>query len=503
MLGGAAGLVWLALPGMTINTDAPVAISTDTRRVAAAPDDEETSAADLVLPLAVVGAAGALAGYGYVRRTRRARSRTTPGGSTRPAPPVPPLSGLDEQARTLLAEADNRIRAGHEELGFAEPRSGPAAVAPFTRALREAESELSAAFRMRHRYDAGVPEDETSRRHALTGIVGRCQEACRRLETEAAAFDRLRAPARESGEALAFAETRFRELAARTATTETTLADVTRHYALSATAPVTGHVEQAKDHLVLATTHLNRSRQAADWDDPDGTARDLRAAEGAIARAAVLLDGVDRLAADLTTAQQMLPATLTGAEAELAVVRGLPATGEQGPSDGAPDGPAEGPLSHVPVGELRARLRHADAVLASVRHTLTGARPYDPLDLLRRTVEAAAPLATGRTGVLPAAALLTADSAIADADGFITAHRAAVGAEARTLLAAARETTPAGPAAPPSTLTDRLHADTLARRARELAEQDVRMHGKPDADAAPQAGFGGPGTRANPDSPTP
>ncbi|MFD3499592.1 hypothetical protein [Streptomyces sp. NPDC058678] len=478
---------------MTINTDVPVAISTDAQ-VAAAQEDEETSAADLVLPLAVVGAAGVLAGYGYLRRTRRARTRTTPGGSTHPAPPSAPLTGLDEQSRTLLAEADDRIRAGREELSFAGPRAGSAAVAPLSRAVREAEAELSAAFRIRHRYDAGVPEDEPSRRHALTGIVGRCQEAARRLDREAAAFDRLRGPALESGEALAFAETRFRELAARTATSETTLTDVTRHYAPSATAPVTGYVEQAKDHLVFATTHLNRSRQAADSGDRDRTAGDLRAAEGAIARAAVLLDRVERLAADLTTAREMLAATLTGAEAELAVVRAMPATGKQGPSNG--------PLSHVPVGELRARLRHADAVLASVRQTLTGARPYDPLDLLRRIVEAAAPLATGRGGVLPAAALLTAHHAIADADAFIAVHRAAVGAEARTLLAAARDTAPTGPAAPPSTLMDRLHADTLARRARELAEQDVRLRGNPHTDTAPPAGFGGPGSRAHRDSPT-
>ncbi|WP_406495320.1 hypothetical protein [Streptomyces sp. NBC_01604] len=652
VLGSAAGLVWLVLPGMTISTDVPVAISTDAPVAAAAPEDEETSGADLVLPVVVVGGVGALAGYAYLRRTRRARTRTTPGG-TRTTPPAPPLTQLDGESRTLLAEADNWIRTSREELGFAEARSGPAAVAPFARAVRDAESELSAAFRIRRRYDAGVPPDEPSRRHALAGIVGRCQEVGRRLDEEAAAFDRLRALEGEIGEALTVAETRFRELTGRAATTGTTLADLAERYAPSATAPVTGYAEQAKDRLVFATTHLNRSRQAADSGEAEGAVRQLRAAEGAVAQAAAFVDGIDRLAAELSAAAAMVASALTGAEAELSGVRGvLPTTGEweqpadagtgamtgavpdteagtwadalpdagtgavpdagagtrtggggtaedaragTGPDAGAdavPDtgagtrtgegGTAEdaragtGPdagadavpdtgagtttgeggtaedaragagtgavpdtgagtttggtaedagratrwarlpdaaLLGVPVGELWSRVLHADTVLTSVRQELTGGRPYDPLDVLRRIVRVLAPVATGRAGVLPAAARLAAGSATAVADTFVTTHRGAVGADARTLLAAARELLDA------ASLTDLVRAHTLARQARELAEQDVRVHGNPvagaarhergvagavlggillgeDADGGPAPSFGGPHTRA-------
>ncbi|WSF60289.1 hypothetical protein OG252_19165 [Streptomyces sp. NBC_01352] len=594
VLGSAAGLVWLVLPGMTISTDVPVAISTDAPVAAAAPEDEETSGADLVLPLVVVGGVGALAGYAYLRRTRRARTRTTPGG-TRTTPPAPPLTQLDGESRTLLAEADNWIRTSREELGFAEARSGPAAVAPFARAVRDAESELSAAFRIRRRYDAGVPPDEPSRRHALAGIVGRCQEVGRRLDEEAAAFDRLRALEGEIGEALTVAETRFRELTGRAATTGTTLADLAERYAPSATAPVTGYAEQAKDRLVFATTHLNRSRQAADSGEAEGAVRQLRAAEGAVAQAAAFVDGIDRLAAELSAAAAMVASALTGAEAELSGVRGvLPTTGEweqpadagtgamtgavpdteagtwadalpdagtgavpdagagtrtgeggtaedaragTGPDAGAgavPDAGAgttrggaaedagratrwarlpDAALLGVPVGELWSRVLHADTVLTSVRQELTGGRPYDPLDVLRRIVRVLAPVATGRAGVLPAAARLAAGSATAVADTFVTTHRGAVGADARTLLAAARELLDA------ASLTDLVRAHTLARQARELAEQDVRVHGNPvagaarhergvagavlggillgeDADGGPAPSFGGPHTRA-------
>ncbi|WP_373464550.1 hypothetical protein [Streptomyces sp. V4I2] len=577
---------------MTISTDVPVAISTDAPVAAAAPEDEETSGADLVLPLVVVGAVGALAGYAYLRRTRRARTRTTPGG-TRITPPAPPLTELDEDSRTLLAEADTWIRTSREELSFAEARSGPAAVAPFARAVRDAESELSAAFRIRRQYDAGVPPDEPSRRHALAGIVGRCQEAGRRLDEEAAALDQLRALEGEIGEALTVAETRFRELTGRAVATGTTLADLAERYAPSATAPVTGYAEQAKDRLVFATTHLNRSRQAVDSGEAEGAVRQLRAAEGAIAQAAAFVDGIDRLAAELGAAAGMVASALTGAEAELSGVRGvLPTAGEwQQPADAGtgamtgavpdagagtgtgavPDtgagtrtggggtaedaragtGPGAGAdavpdavpdtgagttrggggtaedagratrwsrlpdaaLLGVPVGELRSRVLHADTVLTSVRQELTGGRPYDPLDVLRRIVRVLAPVATGRAGVLPAAARLAAGSATAVADTFVTTHRGSVGADARTLLAAARELLDA------ASLTDLVRAHTLARQARELAEQDVRVHGNPvagaaeheqgaagavlggillgeDADGGPPPSFGGPHTRA-------
>jgi hypothetical protein len=484
VLGGVAGLGWLVLPGMTINTDGPVAISTDAPVAATAQEDEETSAADLVLPLVVVGAASALAGYGYIRRTRRARTRTTPGGTHIPAP-TPPLTELDDRSRALLAEADNWIRTSREELSFAEARSGPAAVASFTQAVGDAESELTAAFRIRRQYEAGVPQDETSRRHALAGIVGRCQEAGRRLDEEAVAFDRLRALERDIGEALTVAETRFRGLAGRTATAETTLADLAELYAPSATASVTGYAEQAKDRLVFATNHLNQARQAADLDEAEAAARQLRAAEGAVAQAAVFVSGINRLATELSSAARMVASALTGAEWELSGVRG------------------------TPVGKLRSQVLHADTVLTSVREELTGGRPYDPLDVLRRIVHVLAPVATGRAAVLSAAARLTARSAAAGADGFVTTHRGAVGAGARTRLAAARELLDAAP------LTDLVRAHTLARQARELAEQDVRVHGNPvagvDQRASGVAGavlggillgggrppsFGGPRTRA-------
>jgi hypothetical protein len=126
--------------------------------------------------------------------------------------------------------------------------------------------------------------------------------------------------------------------------------------------------------------------------------------------------------------------------------------------------------------------------------------------------------------VLPAAALLVAHGTAADAADFVTTHRGAVGHAARLRLAEAQRLLAPPPTAPPGRAraqhpAEHLTADTLARQARDLAEQDVRLHGTPlartagqangvggavlggillggDPDGGPPASFGGPHTRA-------
>ncbi len=503
MLGGAAGVVWLVLPVMTINAEVPVAATragpTAGRAGQGAAADQEadgTSAADLVLPLAAVGGVGILAGYGYVRRTRRARTRTTPGVAApvvppvvSSRPPVTPLPLLERQAGAALVQADDCVRTSRAELSFAEARSGPAAVEPFHRILREAERELAAAFAIHLRYGQGVPEggeEEAARRQALAGIVGRCAEAGRRLDAAAPGFDRLRALEREMSGALEVAEGRFRELTGRSGAVEATLAGLHAHYPASATDAVTGYVEQAKDRLVFATTHLNQARQAADLERTEQAVRELRAAEGAVGQADTLLTGVDQLADSLAEAADLVPAALTGAEAERERARAQAAAG-------AVDGAS------------RSLLDDTDAALAAVREELTGDRPYDPLGALRSIVRAVSALGAGQDGVLGAAAWLVGRGDVRAADGFVATHRGAVGAGARTLLATAERLLGTDPAA----------ADEPALEARELAEQDVRMHGNPysggaehtsgavlggvllgeDPDGGPPLAFGGPDTR--------
>lgn len=267
----------------------------------AAPGDDGSSATDLILPVAVAAVVAGFAAYSLVRRKRRAALRTTPTGTFEEH--LPPLPDLHQRGRRLLVETDDCVRTSAEELRFAVARSGPAAAQPFTDALADARRETEAAFRLRQRLDettGTLPPDEE--RALLEEILARCTMAQRRLDIAAPAFDQLRALERDALPALQSAEARFRELTGRTATAAATLAGLRAHYAPDVVLPVAGHAEQAEDRLVFATAELNRARQFTYAGDPLTAAAHLRAAEGAIDQADVLVTGVERLAAEVARA---------------------------------------------------------------------------------------------------------------------------------------------------------------------------------------------------------
>ncbi|MFI8825886.1 TPM domain-containing protein [Streptomyces sp. NPDC053431] len=452
---------------------------------------DSTSAADLILPVVLVGGAGAIAAYAYTKRRRRTATRTTPGGGgwgsaaggsgwgTPKGSPPPDLAELDGRARQALVATDDAVRTSKEELGFATAQFGEEAVTRFTEAVRFAEDELTAAFRLRQQLDDAVPEDDATRRSLLAEIVERCADVNARLDAEAEDFDRLRALERNAPEALEAVEAAFREQTGRVATAEATLTAMRERYAESAAAPVSGDVEQAKDRLVFATTTVNEARQLLDGGDNGGAAVRIRAAEGAVDQAARLAEAVDRRAQELAEAVGKLSGALTETEADLADARGL----------------LEGTSEGVSTADLRGRIGRAASVLADVRGAVDSGR-YDPIDALRRLEEADTALDEALEGAreresgslrartLLDQAALTARSAIGAAGDFVTTHRGAVGAEARTRLAEARRRLDrAGRLAdadPHAALAEARQADALARRAQELAEQDVRSYGNPN-----------------------
>ncbi|GHE04444.1 hypothetical protein [Streptomyces alanosinicus] len=499
VLGAVIGAGWLLSAAGPAGARDPVPVAS----AASVSEQGGGSTADLVLPLVAGVAALVLAGYGYLRRTRRARTRTTP-GTVSVAPPTPTAADFERQARSALVLADDCVRTSREELSFVQERftdtETKTETEPLVHALRAAETELAAAFAIWRRYEEGLPEDPDARRQTLVGVVGRCAEAGRRLDAEAPALDRLRDLAGEGlRPALETAETRFRDLTARTVAAQDTLEALHERYARSAAEPVTGWLEQAKDRLVFATVRLNEARQAADAEQTGGTdetgaggsgasagetekageagdagktaraAGLLRAGETAVAQATALVGAVERLAAELREAADLVPAALTGAEAKLAEAR-------QGRT-----------RAHLTTGDLHARLAHANGVLAAVREELTSG-PYDPLDALRRITRAVERLDVGHSGVLDSAARLAARSSVAGTEDFVTVHRAAVGPEARSQLAAAERALGTG---------DSTRADAESRAARDTAERDVRAHGNASADTDPDTSpsYGGPQTR--------
>ncbi|MFZ3500127.1 TPM domain-containing protein [Streptomyces sp. 5.8] len=459
----------------------------------AAASGGESGAGDFVLPVVAVGAAGALGAYAYTRRKRKQAgggsggSKTTGWSGQGPAPLT--LPELDSKAKALLVETDDAIRTSTEELGFATAQFGEEAVSAFTQAVEFGKSELTAAFRLRQQLDDAYPEDDATRRRMLDEIVARCTEASRRLDAESADFDRLRDLEKNAPQALATVEAHFRALTGRTTTAEATLTALGRQYADSAAAPVASNPEQAKDRLLFATTSLGEARAAIGAGDNGKAAVHVRAAEGAVDQAATLVDAVERRAQELAEAAGKLPGALNETDTDLADARGLLTGTTEGSS----------------TADLRGRISRAEAVLADVRQEQAAGR-YDPMDALRRVEEADAALDEAlagareresgrqRAAALLDQALLTARSAIGAATDYITTSRGAIGSQARTRLAEAqrhleRSTSLAG-SDPAGALAEAQQADSLARQAQQLAEQDVRGYQNPYGGGGRQQGGG-------------
>ncbi|MET8967427.1 TPM domain-containing protein [Streptomyces hydrogenans] len=442
--------------------------------------DGSASGTDLILPIALVGGAGAVAAYAYTRRRRRTATRTTPGGGQGWGQPAPPtLEELDGRARRTLVATDDAVRTSQEELGFATAQFGEEAARPFEEAVAFAKEQLTASFRLRQQLDDAFPEDEATRRAMLDEILRRCAEADARLDAETEDFDRLRALERTAPQALAAVETAFRTQTGRVSGAEAALAAMRERYPESAASPVAGAVEQAKDRLVFATTHINQARQSVDDGDTGSAAVHVRAAEGAVDQASRLIEAVDRRAQELAEAEGRLPGVLTETDADLAE------------ADGLLEGSAEG----ASTGDLRGRIARARTVAAEVRRAIEAGR-YDPLDALRRVEEADAALDAALAGAreresgdararaLLDEALLTARAELGAAADYVQTHRGAVGSEARTRLAEAQRRLEKARALasdrPQEALAEAQRADGLARQAQELAERDVRRYGNPN-----------------------
>ncbi|MGK5638805.1 TPM domain-containing protein [Streptomyces sp. URMC 126] len=428
------------------------------------------------------GALLCLAGL-LLRRHRRRRARrrvtvvpfrapvtvsaSTEPGLARMAQPLTPLPDLETEASLNLVATDDAVRTSAEELTFALAQLGEAATLPFAEAVGYARGELAAAFRLRQRLDDAPLHDDDFRRHALDEICSRCTSANRRLDAEAAAFDRLRGLRANAAAVLGRAEAVARELEPRIDAAENTLFALRHRCAEEALAPVWRYPAEARDRLAFAGAALEDAHTALAEDDRDRAAVSVRAAEAALSQARTLTTAALRHACELNGAARRLAAALADAEAAAA---------------------ASGRREGAAVELLTAARREA------------ACRRIDPRAVLRRIDEAAAALdddlppddpgRAARTRTRTARTLLAARARVVGARDFIATHRGAVGARARTRLAEAErhlDLARRDPAEAP-------RAETLALQARAAAERDVGVYGiahsAPDA-ARPARALGG------------
>ncbi|KAB7852312.1 TPM domain-containing protein [Streptomyces mobaraensis] len=375
-------------------------------------------------------------------------SASTEPGLARMAQPLTPLPDLETEASLNLVATDDAVRTSAEELSFAVAQLGEAATLPFAEAVGYARSELAAAFRLRQRLDDAPAHDDDFRRHALDEICSRCTSANRRLDAEAAAFDRLRALKANAAVVLARAEDAARALEPRIDAAENALFALRRRCTEDALAPVWRYPAEARDRLAFAGAALEDAHTGLAEGDRDRAAVSVRAAEAALSQVRTLAAAALRHAHELNGAARRLAAALADAEAAAA-----------GRTEGA-----------------------AFDLLTAVRREATCERT-DPRAVLRRIDEAAAafddllppddPGRAARSHARTGRALLAARARVTGARDFITTHRGAVGARARTRLAEAERHL----ALARRDATEATRAETLALQARTAAERDVGVYG--------------------------
>src|SRR5215212_5804117 len=186
----------------------------------------------------------------------------------------------------------------------------------------------------------------------------------------------------------------------------------------------------------------------------------MRGVENAVGQSTTLLDAIVRLAADLTAAEQRIPAARADIEEDLAEARSLPSSSNRG--------------------DLRPQIARAEAALTGAEAALGPDHGGpDPLAALRRLEEAdlalEQALRTARDQQTRARraqetlgqVLLTARAGVAAAEDFIGTRRGAVGSIARTRLAEAQRHLAAAESAserdPTAALADAQSADRLAQ----------------------------------------
>jgi predicted transcriptional regulator len=444
------------------------------------------------LTLLVVVGLAVLAGGAYLlarsRRRRPREDRQALPASERLQRPDPyagtPTEQLNYRASSALLDLDERVRTAQVDLDYARSYFGEEAVPGAAGQLATARDELSRAFAIRQELDDEVPEDEPTQRRMLAELLGLTDAASARLQAQTTALNELREREKSVPQVIDELQRRIAELHQRLPVQERRLEELRRRYASSAVTSVAENVREAGVRLAAAEQGLELARQDQASDQTGRAVGRLRGIEDAVGQSVTLLDGIDRLADDLTGAEQRVPAVRGEVVADLAEAQALVRSGDR---SGLQPQIAR---AQAALGAADAALRPADG---SPGDPLTALRQLEEADLaLQQALSVArdAQSRTRRAAELLDQALLTGRSTTAAAADFISTRRGAVGPEARTRLAEAQRHLDAAEGLartdPTTALTEAREADRLGQYALDLAQRDVERWSQ-------QTGYGGYG----------
>lgn len=382
-----------------------------------------------------------------------------------------PLQALDDLSRSMVVDVDNAVRTSSNELTLAIDEFGEERTAPFTDAVNNAKAALSQAFTVRQQLDDKVPETPAQRRELLTRVVMSAARADRELESQAAAFEKLRDLVINASSHLATLTQQVVELTARIAPAEQRLAELHNEFDPAAMTSVSGNVATAKERLAFADRNIGAASALATQVVSGQQTRlvdAVRATQSALGQARSLLDAVDSAADDIHHAVAALPAVAADIQSGIAranlqlpntkSAHGLELAAARDAATAAVDA-SRGPGSADPLGAF-ARLTKADAELNRILATL--AKEQADADRLKRSLEQA---------------LFTAQARVRGVSEYIDTRRGSIGPDARTRLAEANRHLQGAQDEKTTNPTEAIaHANaasTLAANAQSLANADV------------------------------
>lgn len=341
----------------------------------------------------------------------------------RSEPRAVPTEPSPEVAQALV-RADETVRRGQDELGYATAEFGEASTRELTLALTQAKQQLREAFRLNALLLDDEPETPDQRQQLETGVLGAAAEVDRLVRGPAAEFAARRAALRDAPEAIARLRAEATDVSGRIEETSAAVETLTSRYGPEVVVAVADSPEQAAALLEFTERSLGLAERRHAGGRGEEATKAIRVASDSVRRAADLLDAVTDFEVEVVQAESTLAAVLADSRSDIAAARQLTAA--------APSAEIDDAAAALQTAVDAAAGRDAGDPFTTLS-TLRGANQrLEQLVQERQTRPQ-----RERVRAHLEAALADADRQVARARTLITDHPGAVGPDARTRLAQA------------------------------------------------------------------
>jgi hypothetical protein len=264
----------------------------------------------------VVAAFAVLLVVGVTLLARRARSSAL----------APPAGRTD--AGVALVRADDALRSGADDLGFAIAQFGEDRTRAFKAALDQGRIDLDKAFRLQQQLEDVTPDSDAQRvawTHEIRTLAERTSAA---IAAEASGFEQLRRSEANAPETLRLLRRNLEAIDGRRTASAATVADLKKTFVDAAIAPVAHNLDDAAAALTTARKAADEAEAAlaAASHKPGrvpAVIDSIQAAQQAGAQAGQLLDAIDRRRDELAKAQASVAAIVMEETTTLEAARTL------------------------------------------------------------------------------------------------------------------------------------------------------------------------------------